>query len=187
MSLLASVCCLFISMNLTEPFSNSNLVLQCLFICPNLVSSVNLIGLLSVLSFNVLITILNHIKLKTGSWRAQFDKTIPGWQWATDSYSLGSFPTNYVHQTVVLGSLSFSGLLIKMSFATMSEALCVTYFILSTSPIHFLYKNIWLVWYDLFIMNQCCILLILFLFYNTLKCLLLLFSRSQSFTSHLFT
>lgn len=39
-------------------------------------SSVDLIGLLSVLSSNIVMKILNHIKLKTGSWRAQFDKSL---------------------------------------------------------------------------------------------------------------
>lgn len=63
-------------LQLDKTISNSNPVLQCLCICPSLVSSVDLIGLLSVLSSNIVMKILNHIKLKTGSWRGQFDKSL---------------------------------------------------------------------------------------------------------------
>lgn len=54
-------------LQLDKTISNSNPVLQCLHICYSLVSSVDLIGLLSVLSSNIVMKILNHIKLKTGS------------------------------------------------------------------------------------------------------------------------
>lgn len=54
-------------LQLDKTISKSNPFLQCLHICHSLVSSVDLIGLLSVLSSTIIMKILNHIKLKTGS------------------------------------------------------------------------------------------------------------------------